>query len=58
MAWSGLLGGPGGIRDGGVDVLDGDRAHTRDVDLLEVADDHARALACDVAEDHVTLGLL
>ena len=52
-----LLGGVGGVRERGVDVLDGDRADARDVELLEVADDHARLLARDVAEDQVAVGL-
>jgi hypothetical protein len=53
-----LLGGDRGIGDRGVDVLDGDRADPRDVELLQVADDHAGVLAGDVAEDHVALRLL
>ena len=48
----------GRVRDRGVHVLDRDRADLRDLQLLEVADDHARVLARDVAEDHVAVGLV
>ena len=48
----------GGVRDRGVDVLDRDRADARDLELLQVGEDHARVLARDVAQDHVALGLL
>jgi hypothetical protein len=38
-------------------VLDGDGAHARDLELLEVADHDAGLLLGDVAEDHVAVRL-
>ena len=48
----------GGVGYRGVDMLDSDGAHGRDVELLEVADDQARLLTGDVAQDHVPLRLV
>ena len=45
-----------GLRDLGVDLLHRDRAVAVDLELAQVADQHARVLARDVAQDHVALG--
>ena len=53
-----LLGPLRGLGDLRVDVLHRDRALAVDPELPQVADDHARVLARDVAQDHVALGPL
>src|SRR3712207_3044224 len=43
----------GRVRDGRVDLLQRDRAALMELEVLELADDHAGLLARDVAEDHI-----